>query len=455
MCIAANRLPDVVAFAINGNKTVLIDPKQTLVVAFHRIWQAFAGLVTAVIVVHALTPEAQGWYYSLLNAAAMFTLFDLGLSLILVQRSAALNSQLALSAVGEPLGDNALKFRALAAFSFRWYRALALGFLVLLWPGGLYFFSLTGSEFAPDMLPLLWLALVLATSVNLWLLPSLSLVEGSGDLASVYGLRLAQGVLGAMGCWLVLFCGGGAWASLALPLVAAALGLYWLLRLKPGLFRLRYAQQQLEARATLWSLQWRLGLIWGSGFLLTQIYVPILLAFDEPVAAGQLGLTLAIANMIALISQSWLTSAYPRMASCAAQQNWHTLFVIFQRVFLISMAFYLLAVLGLSLILMHPSLATYAQRLLPQATFLALLGAIFINQICAALAAHIRASGREPFVWVTLMTALLTLLGVLVLVGDYGVNGLVTVMLTVQILFALPLYIWVWRVQLKQLESAL
>ncbi len=417
-----------------------------------RIWQAFAGLVTAGLVIHTLTPEAQGWYYGMLNMVAIFTLFDLGLSLILVQRSAALHAGLALSAEGEPFGNNALKFCALAAFSFRWYRVLALSFLVLLSTVGLYFFSKTDSEFAPVMWPLLWLSLVLATSVNLWLLPSFSLVEGSGDLASVYGLRLAQSVLGAMGCWLVLFCGGGAWASLALPLVAAALGLYWLLRLKPGLFRLRYAQQQLEARATLWSQQWRLGLTWGSGFLLTQIYVPFLLAFDGPVAAGQLGLTLAIANMIGLISQSWLTSAYPRMASCAAQKNWHKLLIIFRRVILISMAFYLLAALGLSLILMHPSFAPYAQRLLPQPTFLALLGAIFINQICAALAAHIRASGREPFVWITVMTALLTLLGFMVLVGDYGVNGLVTVMLIVQIIFALPLYIWVWRVQRKQLE---
>lgn len=420
--------------------------------ALQRTWQAFAGLVTAVFVVHMLTPEAQGWYYSLINAASIFTLFDLGLSLILVQRSAALHTGLALSAVGEPLGDNAFKFRGLAAFSFRWYRALALSFLVLLWPVGLYFFSLTDTGSAPDMWPLLWLALVLATSVNLWLLPSLSLIEGSGDLASVYGLRLAQGVLGAMGCWLVLFWGGGAWASLVMPLMAAALGLFWLLRRKPVLFLLRHAQPEVEARAALWSQQWRLALTWVSGFFLTQIYVPVLLAFDGPVAAGQLGLTLAIANMIAITSQSWLTSAYPRMALNAVQHDWQAVQAIFRRAILLSTALYLLAALGLSLILMHSALAPYALRLLPQPALLALLGAIFINQICAALASYVRASGREPFVWVTLMTALLTLIGAMVLVGDYGVNGLVMTMLAVQVLFALPLCIWLWRIQRKQLE---
>ncbi len=79
------------------------------------------------------------------------------------------------------MGDNAFKFRGLVAFSFRWYRAFTLSFLVLLWLVGLYFFSLTDSGFAPDVWPLLWLTLVLATAVNLWLLLSLSLVEGSAD----------------------------------------------------------------------------------------------------------------------------------------------------------------------------------------------------------------------------------------------------------------------------------
>ncbi len=431
---------------------MLLSKKQSSIVVFQRIWQAFAGLVTAIFVVHTLSPEAQGWYYSLINAVALFTLFDLGLSLILVQRSASLHNGLVLSSAGEPIGDNADKFRALASFSYRWYRTISVCFVFSIFPLGLYYFSSLDLSYAPDMWPILWLALVFVSAVNLWLLPSLSLVEGSGDFVSVYGLRLAQSVLGSLACWFVLFFDESAWASLAVPLVGAALGSYWLFFRKPYLFRLRYEQPMLEDRAALWSQQWRLGMSWSSGYLLTQIYIPILFAFDGPVAAGQLGLTLAIANMIAIISQSWITSAYPQMAFFSVQQSWYTLSLIFRRAILISLIFYLLAALSLSSILMLPSLTHYAQRLLPQPALLVLLGAIFINQICAALAAHIRASGREPFVWISLMTALLTLLGALVFVGDYGVNGLVMVMLIVQILFALPLYIWVWRVQRNQLE---
>jgi hypothetical protein len=209
--------------------------KPTVAVALQRIWQSFAGLITVVIVIHTLTPEEQGWYYSLLNASAIFTLFDLGLSVILVQRSAALRMGLSLTTEGGPVGSNALNFSGLAAFSYRWYRILALWFFALLLPIGLYVFSIPNSGSGPQMWQLLWLCLILAAAVNLWLLPSLSLVEGGGDITSVYGLRLLQGVFGALVCWIVLLSGGSAWASLAVPVISAGLGLFWLFRYKPSL----------------------------------------------------------------------------------------------------------------------------------------------------------------------------------------------------------------------------
>lgn len=427
--------------------------KPTVTVVLQRIWQAVAGLVTAVLVVHTLTPEAQGWYYSLLNAAAIFTLFDLGLSVILVQRSASLHTRLSLTVRGEPVGINALRFSGLAAFSYRWYRISALWFFVLLLPIGLYVFSMTNSGSEPQMWQLLWLCLILASAINLWLLPSLSLVEGGGHMASVYGLRLVQGVFGALVCWIVLLSGGGAWASLAVPLISAGLGLFWLFRRKPCLIILRYAQPQIDSDHPLWPQQWRLALTWIGGFALTQIYVPVLLAFNKPVEAGQLGLTLAIANMLAIISQSWLTSAYPRMSLSAAQRSWYSLRTIFWRALLISAGLYLVAIVVISLSLMHPLLSLYASRLLPIPIFLALLVGIFINQFCASLAAYIRASGREPFAWISLGTTFLTLLGAVTVVEDHGVNGLVLVILATQVLFALPLSVRIWYIQRKRIES--
>jgi hypothetical protein len=141
------------------------------------------------------------------------------------------------------------------------------------------------------------------------------------------------------------------------------------------------------------------------------------------------------------------------MSLSAAQRSWYSLRTIFQRALWISAGFYLVAAVVMSLILMHPLLSLYASRLLPMSILLALLVGIFINQFCASLAAYIRASGRESFVWVSLATTFLTLLGAITVVGDYGVNGLVLVILIVQVMLALPLSIRIWYVQRKRIES--
>jgi O-antigen/teichoic acid export membrane protein len=424
------------------------------VVAGQRIWQAVAGLLTAGLVVHALTPEQQGWYYGLVNAAAMFTLFDLGLSLILVQRSAALQTEVASSSLEDTCGKQAERFTQLVAFGRSWYRRASLLFVLILLPGGLFFFASVPSVSAPPFWPLLWLLLLASAATNLWLLPFMSFIEGRGQIVAVYGLRLVQGIVGSLMCWALLMAGGGAWASLGVPMAAAVLGLAWLRNRNSALLRLGFGGDGACWRADVWPQQWRLGLSWISGFLLTQIYVPLLLRLDGPASAGQMGLTLAIANMLALVSQSWLTSAYPRMAMHAARGEWQVLGRTFRRAILLSTGFYIVGVLALFVTMALPATYEYKARLLPGLSLLGLLAAIFVSHLCAALAMYVRTAGREPFVWISVTSALLTLIGALAVIGSHGVAGLVSVMLGVQLLLALPLCVWLWQSERKLLESA-
>jgi hypothetical protein len=423
------------------------------VVAGQRIWQATAGLVTAILLVQCLTPEQQGWYYGFTSAAALFALFDSGLSLILVQRSAALRAGLQLSVHGAPRGDLAPRFAALAGDARRWYGAAAGLFVATLTPGGLVFFA---SASAPDAVPAweaLWVALVSATAVNLWLLPFMSLVEGSGEIGAIYGLRLAQGVLGATACWLFLWTGAGAWACLAVPAGAAALGTLWLLLRKPALATLKGQRAGSDWRRDIWPQQWRLAISWTSGYLLTQIYTPLLLTVEGPTTAGQMGLSLAIANILALVSQSWLTQAYPDMALHAASRDWRTMMAVFRRAMWLSAVGYIAGALAVIALCVLAADTPYAARVLPSPAFAVLLGAIFLNQLCAGLAAQMRSAGREPFVWVSASGALLTGAGAIFVLQPFGVGGLVSVMLGVQLFFVFPQYLRVWISCRKALET--
>ena len=423
------------------------------VVAAQRAWQLAGGIVTAVLLVHFLTPEQQGWYYGFTNAAALFTLFDSGLSLILVQRTASLRSGLELSDQGEPHGELAPRFAALTSYARRWYGISSALFLTTLLPGGLLFFA---SAKGPDAVPswqALWTVLLFATALNLWLLPFLSLVEGSGKVATVYGVRLAQGIAGSFCCWLALVAGAGAWACLGMPVASAVLGLFWLYLCKPSLLALKGNGIDNNLRADLLPQHWRLGLSWTSGFLLTQIYSPLLLSAEGATVAGQMGLTLTVTNILALISHSWLTHAYPEMSALAAKREWRTVTAVFKRAMWFGTGSYVAGAAVAVGIAAMASGSPYMQRLLPVPAIAALFAATFVNQFCAGLAVHMRSASREPFVWISAAGAALTLAGAAAVLGQYGVVGLVVVMVLVQALFVLPLYLGVWHSQRKALEG--
>lgn len=423
-----------------------------LVVAAQRGWQVAAGLVTSLLILHFLSPVQQGWYYSFVSLAAFFTLFDMGLSLILIQRSAALFTDLQGTPRGGVAGVNAAAFAQLASFAHGWYRRAALVYLLLLLPLGLWFFGGVQETGAPGealtaLWPWLWAAMLCASAINLWLLPYLSLIEGAGEIGIVYALRLAQGVVGTVACWLLLAGGAGVWACLAVPTVAAGIGLGWLFLRRPALLALgsRPVANPLPWRTELWPQQWRLAVGWGSGYLLTQIYTPLLLRLEGPTEAGQMGISLTVANALALVSQSWLTHRYPQMAACAARGEWGAMMRVFGAAARIYAAVYLAGAALFFLLLLAAADTPYPQRLLPWPALLTVFAAIFLNQLATGFAMALRAARLEPFVWINAAAAMLSLAIGMAMLQRAGVQGLVFAMLAVQALFVLPATLVVWN----------
>jgi len=172
-----------------------------------------------------------------------------------------------------------------------------------------------------------WICLVIATAVNILALPFLALVEGSGRVGEAYGIRLLQGVFGSIGCWAVLSIGGGLWAPSMIPSIGFLVVLAWLIFCRPALLHnaWRMGDSHIHWSHEIWPLQWRIGLSWLSGYFLTQIYTPILFYYQGAEVAGQMGLSLSIANMLGLLAQSWIARRVPVMAQAAGRQDWNLL----------------------------------------------------------------------------------------------------------------------------------
>ena len=419
-------------------------PRDLALVLVLRLWQAGAGLVTTVLAVHFLSAELQGWYYSFLSVAALYTLFDLGLSTVLVQVSAHTFVGSRWSDHGGIEGGAAHHFEALVGHAARWYAAGAVLFAALLVPAGLLFFGAKHATIPHWAFQ--WLVLCGLTAAGLLVMPFLSILEGTGRIVEVYALRLVTVVSGSIGCWLLLANGGMLWATALAPAMAFAVPAVWLVSRRPRLLTtaMHGSREHFHWQREVWPLQWRLAINWMSGYLLTQIDIPILFHSQGAVIAGQFGLSLTIANTLSLVSQSWLTRRVPAMARAAAERDWPTLDKLFSRDFAISSAVFVAgaaAVVLLYLLLAH---TVYVHRVLPLWQLAALLGFTFSNQLIGALSTHLRSYRKEPLMPLIATTTLITLPALVWAAHAYSSAGLVTVLAIVNILLNLPAATLVW-----------
>lgn len=420
----------------------------TFAILAQRSWQAVSGLVTIFFVTRFLTPALQGWYYSFLSIAALYTLFDLGLTVVLIQISAHLSVEVQWHERGRFSGGNASIFSALVGKSTRHYLKLALLFVLILVPAGSLFFHYNHNLHEPSFSWLApWVALVAATAISIVFLPFLSIVEGAASVREVYVVRLLQGVAGSFCCWLALVLNGKLWAAVMVPAMSAVVSGLWLVVKKPGLLSAAFASAAPYNgwKTEVWPLQWRVGLSWLSGYLLTQIYTPVLFHYQGAVVAGQMGLSLTIANMLGLISQSWIARHIPAMAQTAARRNWVAMDRMFHKDLLLSTSMYLIGALVMLAGHHWISLTSYGMRILPFQPFVGLLLVVLINHLIGCLAAQLRSYKQEPLVWVVVAGAALTVPIAFWAATAYAAQGVVAAIVTIQLVVTLPLSLWLWR----------
>ncbi len=422
-----------------------------------RLWQGIAGLITVFFIATFLSAEQQGWYYTFVSLAALYSIFEMGLAVALVQISAHFFADLRWLKYGQIEGSRISEFTAFVSQAVRIY----VGF------SGIFFFSVVvlgwfifSDKSALEMSQVDWLgpwfAIVLMTAVSMITLPFLAVLEGSGQMREVYGLRLLQGVCGAVACWLVLLLGGALWAAAMIPTFAAIISAIFLYIRYPYLVRLATKLVDAEKfhwRLEVWPLQWRVGLAWISVFLMSQLATPIIFVHQNAVIAGQIGLSLALAHMVGIVSQSWLARQVPAMSQAVAKKQWHVLDSIFKRDFALSILTFIIGSIGLVGAYAMIQQTSFADRLVPFSAFAQLLLFVFFYLINNALATQLRSFKKEPLVWVFLLGAVVIVLGSWQVASTYSASGVVLVMLMTQACLVLPISILIWRLCNRQLRE--
>lgn len=368
-----------------------------------RGWSILAGGITILLLPLYLSPAQQGYYFTFASVLALQIFFELGLSQIVMQLVSHEIAHL------EPTADERLKggdshigrLGSLVRLLSRWYGFAAVLFGVFATLAGWWFFAHRGSEPASTWLGA-WLLVTTATAVNLWLSPGLAVLEGCGKVGQVARLRLVQSLVGMSIFWALLLCGAGLWAAAAVPLTNMLCTGYWI-HGRGNLLRWLATREVVQQHRMQWRrdvlpLQWRMALSWASGYLIFNLFTPVVFSRYGAIEAGRLGMALNVFSAILAVGMSWVYAKAPNLTMHIARGERKELNGLFRGLFIRSTL--AVALMSAALVLLAWALRqsnfSMIERIASIDVLVVLAIVTVLNAMASALATYMRAHREEP-----------------------------------------------------------
>jgi hypothetical protein len=290
------------------------------IVLLTRLVSLLAAPITLFLVATKRSVAEQGLYFIYWNVQALAQLMEAGVGSLIVQFSSHESLSLSWNERGALTGDAAAVRRVyqVARESTQWYGRIALAILAVGGLGGTWLLHSRDAGVSPG--PLIpWMVTIVMTAAYLPVVPLLCTIEGCGGLIRVQIMRFVQVSLATLGLWCTLPLWGALWGVATFSVIWLVVAVTWLLRDNFGLVRgLRDASFE-AASSQLCRGLWRTGTTWLALWVAPQMLTPIVLATHGASAAGQVGMSLAVATAPLTLASAWLAGRYPRYAATLAR----------------------------------------------------------------------------------------------------------------------------------------
>jgi O-antigen/teichoic acid export membrane protein len=400
-----------------------------------------AAPVTFILIAMFLSPKEQGYYYTFASLLGLTLFLDLGLTNVLMLFSSHEKASLEWGPMGTLTGAREAQARLAGIFRLgrRWFGMAAVIILLVLFPAGLMFFN-SQDPVSQVSWVLPWLAAVAVTSVSLLIAPVTTMIEGCGKVKEMRMLGFLQPLLSYPVMWTVLILGGGLFAGPAFFGSGLIVTLVWLSTRYPRFMTGRFAETPTGTSFSwreIWPLQWRTALECLGGYLVFQLFTPMLFAMQSAEVAGRMGMSLSLTQTIGGLGLAWVTTKIPRMGMLWARKDHAALDRLFFGALWRMVA---VTIAGLSVVwaaimflgwIHHP----YAIRVLDPLSLALVMAVQPLNNVMFSEAAYVRGNKHAPFVWIALgygaMTAILnwtlgSLMGALGMAIGYLAAGIVS-----------------------------
>ncbi len=410
-----------------------------------RAWASFAGLVTVALIARFLTPAEQGYYYTFGSLVALQIIFELGFSFVILQMASHERAHLEIASDGTVAGNPVAHARLASVLqkAIRWYSSAAALLAIFLLFAGRYFFSKHAQAGVSVSWHLPWTAAAIAAAVTFQIDPILSFMEGCGFVANVARVRLCQAATGSLLAWSALALHHGLFAPSLIIAGNAVVAFLWLSRhhnLLLSLLRYRTEGHRIHWIREVWPFQWRIAVSWLCGYFIFQLYNPVLFAFRGAVVAGQMGMSLSLANALQAVAVSWINTKAAPFGALISRREFGRLDTIFfqslRQAMLVCTSG--AAVIWCGVLCLNWAHIRFAYRLLDPFSMALLLITVLINVVVFGEATYLQAHKQEKFLLNSVLGAALMALSTWFLGKYYGAPGVVTGSLLVGLFMGLP-----------------
>jgi O-antigen/teichoic acid export membrane protein len=319
-------------------------------------------------------------------------------------------------------------------FALRWTAIVTVVILPITYIIGILFLEDTNTEVNWKFPWLLYNIGALLSFVNSILL---AFFEGCDSVKKVQIIRLKITVLSTIIILIGLILNFSLYAlsiSLLVSSIYGTLTLYYKYKKNIHIFYYKNKESYYDWGPEIFLLLRKYIVSWSSGFIIFQLFTPIMFHFHGAVEAGKIGISIAVFTAIFSVSNIWTTSIIPKINIAIAKSEFVKLNYIFNKHFILTICTYVLGsiVFYILFFIFHDKFDFFDRFLNIRSLTLLNLGwfaQLFIHNLAIYLRSHKEEPLLVPSVYSAIYVVSTTILSGFYLSIDFFFIGFVTLFL--------------------------
>ena len=361
-----------------------------------------------------LNDSQMGYWYTFGSIAALSTFADLGFTTIITQFSAHENAYISFDEKKHDFTDSNEKIGKISSlfrFSIKWSSIVTFVCSIVILLIGILVFMKDSQSNVEWIIP--WIIYSISSALNFFTQVVLAFFEGCNQIVVSQRIKLIDGILvnglGILG----LFFGLGLY-SLSIPLMVSTFVviiqiLFYYRKVIIRMIKCKIIKDNIWVKDVL-KLLWKYAISWGSGYLIFQIYNPIVFAIYGSESAGKVGYVLTIITAFVSIANIWSYVSVPKINLLVEKKEWKKLDKVFNNNIILIEVTFVFEILLFILVSRVPILDDFISKYVFSMIALIIISIGYFFQLFVSYCGvYLRAHKQEPLMILSLVTAIISI----------------------------------------------